>query len=236
MYPKISAIIVALNEEILVGKIISELKKQQYKGETEIILADGGSTDETIVKAKQEHIIIVSSDRGKAFQMNQASRVATGDVLFFVHADMSLDAQTFSTIQAYLEQGFDGGGFANRFDEKNEEIKALGTWMNFRLLDKREQSDKGVFYGDNGIFVRREVFDSLNGFKEIAIMEDYDFSVRLRQQFRSIKIQEPAILISSRRHLKAGMVKTRLQWIIIRKLYKWGVNPNLLARLYKDVR
>jgi len=232
----ISAIIVAYNEEEHIRSIIGELRKQQFSGEYEIILADGSSTDKTITLAEQEGISIINCRKGKACQMNDAAKVARGDVLFFVHADMKLADNTLSVIQKQIDLGFDGGGFANIFDECNDKIKNLGTWMNFRFINKREQSDKGIFYGDNGIFVKRSVIDALQGFKEIPIMEDYDFSKRMRQQFKVIKIKQPPIIISARRHIKVGFFKTRFQWIAIRKLYQWGVSPKMLAKWYGDIR
>ncbi|MFT5385755.1 MAG: rSAM/selenodomain-associated transferase 2 [Saprospiraceae bacterium] len=232
----ISVIIVAYNEEALIRSIIGELRKQQFSPEYEIILADGGSTDATALLAEKEAIQVTICRKGKACQMNDAAKIAKGDVLFFVHADMQLPENTLSLIQQHIGDGFDAGGFANVFDTHNDWIKQLGTWMNFRFFDNQEQSDKGFFYGDNGIFVKKAVFERLGGFKEIPIMEDYDFSLRLRQKFKTIKIKEPRIILSARRHIKAGFLKTRLQWIMIRKLYKWGIAPEKLARWYSDIR
>ncbi|MCZ6593692.1 MAG: hypothetical protein O6943_02115, partial [Bacteroidetes bacterium] len=105
-----------------------------------------------------------------------------------------------------------------------------------RFLNKKEQSDKGVFYGDNGIFMKKSVIETLKGFKEIPIMEDYDFSKRMRQHFKVIKIKEPPIVVSARRHIKAGFFKTRFQWIAIKKLYQLGISPKVLAKWYSDIR
>ena len=231
----ISAIIVTYDEEAHIRSIIRELRKQQFSGEYEIILADGSSTDKTISLAEQEGISIINCRKGKACQMNDAAKVARGDVLFFVHADMKLADNTMSVIQKQIDLGFDGGGFTNVFDEYNDKIKSIGTWMNFRFINNREQSDKGIFYGDNGIFVKRSVLDILQGFKEIPIMEDYDFSKRMLQHFKVIKIKQPPIIVSARRH-KVGFFKTRFQWIAIRKFYQWGVSPTMLAKWYDDIR
>ncbi len=232
----ISAIIVAYNEEDLIEVIIKELKKQQFHGKYEIILADGGSSDKTVMLAAENKIQIVNCRKGKSRQMNDDAKKAKGDILFFVHADMQFSNQMFSIIQNKITEGYDGGGFSNEFDMHNKKIKKLGIWMNFRFFDKREQSDKGIFYGDNGIFVKKEVFIALNGFKEISIMEDYDFSRRMKINYKVIKIKEPKIKVSARRHIKTGFIKTRFQWIMIRKLYKWGVSPEKLAKWYSDVR
>ena len=235
--PKISAIIVALNEELMIEKIVSELKKQKYPGEAEIILADGGSSDDTIELAKAQNVrVVISSKKGKAYQMNAAAKKAKGDILFFVHADMQFPDSMFSSIVETIESGYSGGGFANEFDSDNNKIKRLGTLMNFRFVDRREQSDKGIFYGDNGLFVLKNIFEKLNGFKEIPIMEDYDFSKRLNQYYDTFKISNPKIVVSARRHIKAGFFKTRLQWVLIRKFFHWGVSPFALAKWYKDIR
>ena len=234
--PLISAIIVAYNEEMLIQSIISELQKQRLDANFEIILADGGSTDRTVSLAQQKGVSVIQCRKGKACQMNGAAKIAQGEILFFVHADMQFSENIFSLIQQKVNRGYDGGGFANFFDKKNNKIKSLGHWMNFRFFNKNEQSDKGIFYGDNGIFVRKKVFDELDGFKEISIMEDYDFSNRMRQKYKVVKIKDTPIIVSARRHIKAGFWKTRFQWVMIRKLYKWGISPDILARWYGDVR
>ena len=231
----ISAIIVAYNEGLLIESIIHELKKQQFDGAYEIILADGGSSDNSIEIAMKHKIKTLNCRKGKAKQINDAAKAAKGDILFFVHADMKISDQTFTIIQKKVKEGYSGGGFSNEFDEHNGKIKKLGTLMNFRFFDKREQSDKGIFYGDNGIFVKNIVFEELNGFKEIAIMEDYDFSERLRSKYKVVKVKEPKIIVSARRHIEIGFLKTRFQWIMIRKLYKWGIAPEKLARWYREV-
>jgi rSAM/selenodomain-associated transferase 2 len=234
---KITSIIVAYNEEKLVPSIVGELKKQEYEDAHEIILTDGGSSDNTVSLAKNAGIQVVMGKKGKALQMNEAAKTATGDILFFIHADMELQSKTLTHIRQHILEGYEAGGFSNVFTEHNQKIKALGTWMNFRFFDKREQSDRGIFYGDNGIFVKREVFEKLGGFANIPIMEDYDLSLRLKKNgYRTIKIETPKIHVSPRRHTKAGFFKTRFQWVMIRKLYKIGVSPNWLAKWYGDVR
>lgn len=232
----ISVIIVAFNEERLIESIINELRNQLFHGDYEIILADGGSIDNTVAIAAKNNIKVVTCRKGKSKQINDSVKEAKGDILFFVHADMQLSNQTFSSIKKQIDKEYDGGGFLNAFDKHNAKIKKLGIWMNFRIFNKGEQPDKGIFYGDNGIFVKRKVFNELGGFKEISIMEDYDFSFRMKTNYNVILIKEPKIIVSARRHVKAGFLKTRFQWVMIRKLYLLGVAPERLAKWYKDIR
>ena len=133
----ISAIIVAYNEEAVIQTVIHDLKKQQFDGTCELLLADGGSTDNTVTLAQEAGISILVSQKGKANQMNEAGRAATGDILFFVHADMKLPENVFSVIQQQIDDGIDGGGFSNVFDKHNDRIKKIGRWMNGRFFDKR---------------------------------------------------------------------------------------------------
>ncbi len=214
---------------------MQRLKQLKCKMPVELLLADGGSTDDTI-KIANKYARIVTTEKGKAKQLNAAAKEAKGEVLFFVHADMVFHTDTLKAICQQMEEGFDGGGFANVFDKHNSKIKRLGTMLNLRFLKNEEQSDRNIFYGDNGIFVKKKVFEKLSGFKELPIMEDFDFSVRMRSRFKVRKIREPKLIVSARRHIKAGFLKTRLQWIIIKKLYLLGVSPQLLAKWYKDVR
>ena len=168
--------------------------------------------------------------------MNAGANTAKGTILFFAHADMAFPETTLQTICDTVDlEAYDGGGFSNVFDQHNQRIKRLGRIMNLRFRNK-EQSDRHIFYGDNGIFVRKEIFDALGGFKEIPIMEDYDFSMRMKSIYRVKLIKQPPLVVSARRHIQSGFIKTRLQWILIKKLYLMGVSPETLVNWYKDVR
>jgi len=232
----ISIIIPTFNEESSVEQTLKRLHSIKCKVEKEIIVSDGGSTDKT-VEIAEKYAIIVYSEKGKAKQLNRAVKLAKGDILFFAHADMIVPDGALTAICDQLSnEKYHGGGFANMFDESNKKIKRLGAILNLRVFSRKEQSDRNIFYGDNGIFVKKEVFNALGGFKDIPIMEDYDFSVRMKSGYRVKQIRQPRLIVSARRHLKAGFLKTRFQWIVIRKLYKLGVPPQKLVNWYSDVR
>ena len=230
----ISIIIPTYNESAAIEKTLRHLSELTCDEEKEIIIADGGSIDGTIEIACR-YATIVKSEKGKAKQLNAGAKQSPGDLLFFVHADMFVPEAALAAILLQIKEGYDGGGFANEFDQHNDKIKLIGRILNLRFRN-REQSDSCIFYGDNGIFVKKKVFEELGGFAEIPIMEDYDFSVRMKKQFKVKQIKLPKLVLSARRHVEAGFFKTRIQWILIRKLYKLGVSPFKLAKWYADVR
>lgn len=231
----ISIIIPTYNESDAIEKTLIQLNEVSCRETKEIIVTDGGSTDHTTEIASR-FAKVIQCKKGKAIQMNDGAKYANGEILFFVHADMFVPDGALQAINNQIIEGFDGGGFANVFDAHNKKIKLIGTILNFRFFNTNEQSDRNIFYGDNGIFVKKEVFERLNGFKEIPIMEDYDFSMRMKKQFKVKQIKFPKLILSARRHVEAGFFKTRILWILIRKFYKLGVSPFRLAKWYADVR
>lgn len=231
----ISLIIPAYNEETYIEYVLKNISELERFDNCELIVVDGGSSDKT-KEISKKYAKVLMAPKGKAVQQNIGAKAAHGNILFFVHADMTLPKTVLRTICETIDvNGFDGGGFVNEFTEYNKKIKMLGRILNLRIRNI-EQSDRNIFYGDNGIFVRKKVFEELGGFKEIPIMEDYEFSVRMKKKYKVTKVNEPKIFVDPRRHIKSGFIKTRLQWIIIRKLYKLGISARLLTKLYRDVR
>ena len=231
----ISIIIPTLNEEIIIESTLENLRTHIRNTPHEIIVSDGGSRDKTVTIA-EKFALVIKSEKGKAIQLNEGAKRAAGDILFFVQADTTIPQGALEAIELKIyKQGYDGGGFSNVFSEHNKKIKTLGRILNFRIFTNDHQRNL-IFFGDNGIFCKREVFDKLGGYKLIPIMEDYDFSKRMRDRFKSVRILDPKLIMSSRRFIKDGFVKTRLLWIIIKRLYQLGISPYFLAKLYKDVR
>jgi rSAM/selenodomain-associated transferase 2 len=233
--PLISIIIPTYNEANYVEKVLRNLRDLPAEPRFEVIVSDGGSSDQT-VEIASSFARIVKAPKGRAWQLNEAAKVAQGDVLFFVHAHMTLPRDALKIIRSKIDhESFQGGGFSNVFTSHNRKIKRLGRLINLRLWNN-DHCRNTRFYGDNGIFVRKDTFDALGGFKLIPIMEDYDFSRRLRAKFPTTRISTPPIQLSPRRHVKSGFWKTRFRWVAIKQLYRCGVPPKFLVKLYPTVR
>jgi rSAM/selenodomain-associated transferase 2 len=232
----ISIIIPAYNEEDCLEQTLVDALRLASEAALQVIVADGGSTDNTVSIASR-YVQVVSSPKGKAVQLNTAAREARGDILFFVHADMRLPAGTLQRIDESVNtRGYDGGGFSNVFSSHNRRVKVLGRILNAEIRNREDDPGNTLFFGDNGIFVKTSVFNALGGFRALPIMEDYDFAQRLTRSYRAVRILEPKLIVSPRRQLRAGFVKTHLQWLLISRLFRWGIPADLLAKWYPDVR
>jgi hypothetical protein len=161
--------------------------------------------------------------------MNRGATAASGEVLLFLHADTQLPENAYDCIVARLrDPEVQGGNFALEFDGADRFSEVLGRWY-------ATQRRAGIYYGDSAVWVRREVFDHLGGYRPMPIMEDYDFVRRLERRGRTTCID--AIAVTSARRWKAlGLPKTVWSWFVIRWLFIAGVSPQRLVRLYPNAR
>ncbi|HYF84628.1 MAG TPA: TIGR04283 family arsenosugar biosynthesis glycosyltransferase [Clostridia bacterium] len=223
---KTSIIIPILNESKSICKLVEMLK--ELKGDKEVIFVDGGSKDGTQELIPSNYIAI-SSDIGRGIQMNKGAEHATGDVLLFLHCDSILERNALKSVQEAIASGFAAGCFTMKFDKKQWLLSIIAYLSNLRV------KLFGIIFGDQGMFVRKDIFHSTGGFLYIPIMEDMEFSNRLRKAVK-IKLLKNTIVTSARRFEKKGILRTILFMHRMKILYWLGKSPEELYQIYKDVR
>ena len=243
----ISVIVPVLDEAARVEPMVARLSA--LAGVSEVIVVDGGSRDETAARlayaareasgaAARAPVRTASSPPGRGVQMNAGARVAAGDVLFFVHADVAPPPDAARWIGAtLLDPSVVAGAFRTwTVDDRpgarpRRAMDAAAWWLH--LADLRSRWS-GLPYGDQCLFVRASAFNALGGFAEIALMEDLDLSRRLRALGRVVTV--PATVRVSGRRFLARPLRSLLWMNSFPALYRLGLPPRALAALYGHVR
>lgn len=212
---RISAIIPVLNEQAHLPHLLAALP------DLEVIVADGGSTDLTQRIALAHGARLVNAPKGRGPQLAAGAHHATGDILWFLHADTVPPSHATAEIRSALQNPAIGAGnFALRFSGPSRGARWL-TWLYPRLRHL------GLCYGDSGIFVRRDLYHQLGGFAPHPIFEDLDLVRRLRRHTRFVHLS-PELLTSSRR-FEANFERQFAKWVALQVLYWLGVPPQRLA-------
>ena len=163
--------------------------------------------------------------------MNAGAKASTGDILFFLHCDSELPPRLLEQIRRVMRD-YRVGCFGIAYHSRNFFMFTCQVISNHRIKDRK------VMFGDQGIFVDRDVFFQAGMFPEIPIMEDYQFSLTLKKMGVKPGIARKRIYTSDRRYPKGTMEKLRFMWKMnrMRKMYRDGVSPEKLAKMYRDVR
>ena len=221
--PEVSIIIPTLNESGILAQTLDRARQLQPY---EILIGDGGSEDNTLEIAQQNGTRCITSARGRAVQMNSAAQEATGDLFLFLHADSHLDSEAYATMQAAMQnEDLVGGGFSLHIDSDKPSLRRISRMATWR------SRTFNLVYGDQGIFVRSEVFRALNGFAPLPICEDLDFFQRLARQGKTVVLEE-TIATSARRWDAEGVPFTTARNIVIASLFLMGISPRLLSKWY----
>jgi rSAM/selenodomain-associated transferase 2 len=222
----ISVVIPCLNETAALPGLLRALAREDETHE--IIVADGGSGDETVALARAAGARVIAAPRGRGAQLAAGAASASGDVLWFLHADTRVAYGAMRAIRSALAApGVVGGNFRLLFDGGTRFERFL-TWF-YGVIRRL-----GLFYGDSGIFVRRDAYDAIGGMKPLALMEDHEFARRLRRAGRVVCVRFPPLVTSSRRFAGRSPISIMGGWLAIHALYALGVPPRRLARLYRS--
>lgn len=222
--PQISVIIPTLNEANFLPHLLEHLKSMLEP--LEIIVVDGGSTDETLSIARC-HASVLEVSRGRASQMNAGASLAGGDVFWFLHADCFPHADSAKAIlQALKNPEVVGGAFEYRLDHPGFLFRITEFFSN------RKNKILKLLYGDMGIFVRRETFFRIGGFPEIPLMEDMEFCRSLKREGTIVILPQP-MRTSARRWVEEGPIKNMVRNWLLQIAWKLGASPTKLSRWYR---
>lgn len=224
----LSIIIPTYNESLVIQKLILHLQQNLIGKDHEIIISDGGSTDETTSIAQSLGVKVVQSPRkGRAGQMNFGAKLALGSVLFFVHADCMPTPNFFEDIEKAIESHFDCGSFRTRFDNPKFLLKINSFFTRFNYLFFRG--------GDQGIFVTKKAWIQVGTYKEdMMIMEDYDYIARLWFS-ANFKLIPKATLISARKYDDNTWLTVQLANLKIVSMYKQGASQMAMVTKYNEL-
>jgi len=224
----ISVIIPVLNEAEIINQTLEHVCSLNNNNNVEIIVADGDPCGSTIKNVSRETVIKVLSEKGRGWQMNAGAAAAAGDILLFLHADTLLPAAAFEKIAVVMRTGhYAGGAFDLGFSSDR---------MSYRIIERAASCRSRLTripYGDQAIFIRKDIFNALGGFREFPIMEDVELMRRIKRNGHPIFIIATKVKTSPRRWEREGIIYgTVRNWMLV-TLYLLGVKPDTLVRFYK---
>jgi rSAM/selenodomain-associated transferase 2 len=224
---KFSIIIPALHEQEQINAAIEHVCHRDSDGCCEIIVVDGDPAGSTINVIEINGIIRKTAPKGRGKQMNAGAAVAKGEVLIFLHADTRLPDNALEKIcQVLQDERYVGGAFDLGIDSDRLFLKYIAARASLRSRLNR------IPYGDQAIFIRKNFFDQIGGFKEIPLMEDVDLMRRIKKDRKKIYLLPDKVMTSARRWERDGALYTTLRNQILMALFYLGVSPYRLAKYY----
>jgi rSAM/selenodomain-associated transferase 2 len=228
----ISIITPVLNEEQNIAPFLKNLN--QIQGDFELIMVDGGSSDKTIDEIKKYRIEfhrelkILKTSAGRGHQMNIGAKNASSDILFFLHVDSKIENDSIPTIENEIKKKkIIGGGLTQCFSDSDNFLTLTSNFGNLRTRITN------IFFGDFGIFVRRDIFEKIGGYDEIIYLEDVEFSKKLKK-YGKVKMLEKTIETSPRRFKSQGKIKITIIFTLAGFLNVIGYRPKFFIKFIVD--
>ena len=214
---KFSIIVPVFHEEEWINALIEYLNNLDLHKDIEIIVVDGAREKNTLKAIHNNQVIKIPSEKGRAKQMNVGASAAKGEILIFLHADTELPMHAFQRIQSLIERKeYVGGAFDLGIKSDKFIFKMIGTLSSLRSRLNR------IPFGDQAIFIRREYFNQIGGYKEIPLMEDVELMRRIKKSDSKIWIFHDRVMTSSRRWEKEGVIYCTLRnWTLQGSLFPW---------------
>ncbi|TAN13693.1 MAG: glycosyltransferase [Chitinophagaceae bacterium] len=225
---RISVIIPAYNEEKNITDLVQMLLRQSGNGVDQVMVVDGHSNDGSLQVARKAGAqVLISPQKGRAAQMNYGALKATGDMLYFVHADVRIHPDFAQDIKYAVSRGYDLGCYRFVFDSKKLLLKINSWFTRLPFLWCRG--------GDQTLFVKKEVFNALSGFRaDYQIMEDYDFIERAQKDYRFAIIPKN-VVVSARKYQTNSYLRVQHANYTIMRMWKQGASQEDMVAKYKQM-
>jgi len=226
---KFSIIVPVFHEGERIDDLIEYVNGLDSDGNAEIIIVDGAPEKDTLRAIRSSSVIKISSEQGRAKQMNAGASIARGEILIFLHADTELPIHGLRKIGSFIERTeYVAGAFDLGIKSDKFILKVVS-----RISSLRSRLNR-IPFGDQAIFIRREYFNKIGGYKEIPLMEDVELLRRIKKYGDRIRILDDRVMTSPRRWEKEGVVYCTLRNWTLQALYLLGVSPEKLADFYKS--
>lgn len=224
----LSIIIPTYNEAPHIARLVQQLRDFGPAGAVEILVVDAQSTDDTAALAEAAGATVLLDSRpGRAAQMNHGAAHASGDILYFVHADVGIHPDYVATIREAVAAGYPAGCYRFRFDSAHPLLRINSYGTRFKGIMSRG--------GDQTLFVARSLFERLGGFNErFVVMEDFEIIQRIRRVARFLIVPQ-SVVVSARKYEHNGWLRVQLANLTAFALYFMKVEPARIGRTYKSM-
>lgn len=220
------SVIIPVLHETKINCFLSDLLEKKGKDNLEIIVVDGDPMGSTLNLISDKTVKKIISAKGRAIQQNKGAERANGDILLFLHADTLLPHDFAPLIRQAIYSGNSGGAFDLCIDSFHPFLKLVSRAASIRSRVTR------IPYGDQAIFLTRDLFLQINGFPEIPLMEDISLMQKVKKTRAGFKILPQEVRTSARKWVKDGMIYTSIRNPFLAMLYYLGVSPSALVKLY----